>query len=432
MAAPSGEREVLRVLTTTLARGYRLLVGGDDEQHRGAGRSARPAGLRPGDSPGVVRARRSWAATASARGMHRRIAAITGAAEAIIDGDLSAGCQRPRIRRRPRSAGRHLQPHARSHRRPDGEPAAGLQRHRPRPSHAADPAAPAGWRRAWPLRRGDRRRPPPSRARSRTSTPSSTLSPACCASPRSRAARGARRSGLRPGGPGTHRRRRLRPVGRGRRPVACTRGWRDRLVVEGDPRTAHPDAGQPGGKRAPPRRRTPGCACDARPQRRPTPSSRSPTTGRAFPTRERDRLFDRFHRLEASRSTPGSGLGLALVAAVARAARRGRRACRTPARPRRARRLPRPADRRNIGTFPMWRTRPVNCRAHNGLPIPAMRAPDPRTPTCRRRDRRLRRGRRGARRLRDYRAAPLPAGPRPLDERRQPSMTDVAGLGSRR
>ena len=33
---------------------------------------------------------------------------------------------------------------------------------------------------------------------------------------------------------------------------------------------------------------------------------------------EHDRLFDRFYRLEASRSTPGSGLGLALVAAVAR------------------------------------------------------------------------------------------------------------------
>jgi signal transduction histidine kinase len=33
---------------------------------------------------------------------------------------------------------------------------------------------------------------------------------------------------------------------------------------------------------------------------------------------ERERLFDRFYRLERSRSTPGSGLGLALVAAVAR------------------------------------------------------------------------------------------------------------------
>jgi len=40
--------------------------------------------------------------------------------------------------------------------------------------------------------------------------------------------------------------------------------------------------------------------------------------GPGVPESERARLFDRFHRLEASRSTPGSGLGLALVAAVAR------------------------------------------------------------------------------------------------------------------
>jgi len=40
--------------------------------------------------------------------------------------------------------------------------------------------------------------------------------------------------------------------------------------------------------------------------------------GPGVPAAERERLFDRFHRLETSRSTPGSGLGLALVAAVAR------------------------------------------------------------------------------------------------------------------
>lgn len=40
--------------------------------------------------------------------------------------------------------------------------------------------------------------------------------------------------------------------------------------------------------------------------------------GPGVPSVERARLFDRFYRLEASRSTPGSGLGLALVAAVAR------------------------------------------------------------------------------------------------------------------
>ena len=40
--------------------------------------------------------------------------------------------------------------------------------------------------------------------------------------------------------------------------------------------------------------------------------------GPGVPKIERKRLFDRFYRLERSRSTPGSGMGLALVAAIAR------------------------------------------------------------------------------------------------------------------
>jgi signal transduction histidine kinase len=40
--------------------------------------------------------------------------------------------------------------------------------------------------------------------------------------------------------------------------------------------------------------------------------------GPGVPEAERQRIFDRFYRLERSRSTPGSGLGLALVAAIAR------------------------------------------------------------------------------------------------------------------
>lgn len=39
--------------------------------------------------------------------------------------------------------------------------------------------------------------------------------------------------------------------------------------------------------------------------------------GPGIPVSERDRVFRRFHRLDAARSTPGSGLGLALVRAVA-------------------------------------------------------------------------------------------------------------------
>jgi len=41
-------------------------------------------------------------------------------------------------------------------------------------------------------------------------------------------------------------------------------------------------------------------------------------TGPGIPADQRERVFDRFHRLEGSRSTPGSGLGLSLVRAVAR------------------------------------------------------------------------------------------------------------------
>jgi signal transduction histidine kinase len=39
--------------------------------------------------------------------------------------------------------------------------------------------------------------------------------------------------------------------------------------------------------------------------------------GSGIPEAEREKVFQRFHRLDASRSTPGSGLGLALVRAVA-------------------------------------------------------------------------------------------------------------------
>jgi signal transduction histidine kinase len=40
--------------------------------------------------------------------------------------------------------------------------------------------------------------------------------------------------------------------------------------------------------------------------------------GPGVPADEREKIFHRFHRLEASRTTPGTGLGLALVAAIAK------------------------------------------------------------------------------------------------------------------
>ena len=41
-------------------------------------------------------------------------------------------------------------------------------------------------------------------------------------------------------------------------------------------------------------------------------------SGPGIPEADRERVLDRFVRLERSRNTPGSGLGLSLVAAVAR------------------------------------------------------------------------------------------------------------------
>jgi len=48
------------------------------------------------------------------------------------------------------------------------------------------------------------------------------------------------------------------------------------------------------------------------------PALRVRDTGPGIPAGERGRVLERFYRLDRSRSTPGSGLGLALVAAVAR------------------------------------------------------------------------------------------------------------------
>jgi signal transduction histidine kinase len=41
-------------------------------------------------------------------------------------------------------------------------------------------------------------------------------------------------------------------------------------------------------------------------------------TGPGIPIAEKENVFRRFYRLDASRSTPGSGLGLSLIAAIAK------------------------------------------------------------------------------------------------------------------
>ena len=55
-------------------------------------------------------------------------------------------------------------------------------------------------------------------------------------------------------------------------------------------------------------------------QNQPTPDGFTievADNGPGIPEAERGKVFDRFYRLDRSRSTAGSGLGLALVAAVA-------------------------------------------------------------------------------------------------------------------
>jgi signal transduction histidine kinase len=82
----SGERETVRVFVSTLPGGYRLLIGGDDEALEAIDR-ALPARLLAASLAVVILG--VVGGVALGRGMRRRIAAITGAAEAIIDGDLS-------------------------------------------------------------------------------------------------------------------------------------------------------------------------------------------------------------------------------------------------------------------------------------------------------------------------------------------------------
>ena len=130
---------------------------------------------------------------------------------------------------------------------------------------------------------------------------------------------GARRAAFRPcdlASSGPDRGRGLRALGGGCRsePASGGGGGGDRRRRL---RTADPDAGQPGGERpAPRRRRAEIVVRTGRTEADGGARGHRQRAGRAGS--ERERLFDRFYRLERSRSTPGSGLGLALVAAVAR------------------------------------------------------------------------------------------------------------------
>jgi len=86
LTLPHERRERVRILSTELGGGYRLLVGGDDESVDSVYAMLAQRLLAAIAAVGVVGAGLGYAL---GRSMRRRVLAITNAAEAIIDGDLS-------------------------------------------------------------------------------------------------------------------------------------------------------------------------------------------------------------------------------------------------------------------------------------------------------------------------------------------------------
>lgn len=85
VAEASGDRETIRVLTTRLPQSYRLILGDDDEQSE-ALQATMLEGF--GWAFAGVLVLGALGGYGLGRDMHRRLTAMTGAAEAIIDGDL--------------------------------------------------------------------------------------------------------------------------------------------------------------------------------------------------------------------------------------------------------------------------------------------------------------------------------------------------------
>jgi len=312
MKQAGGERENIRVHATTLAHGYRLLVGGDDESI---------------EAVDNLLVRRFALATVGvvmiglvggyglARGMGRRIAAITDAAEAIIDGDLSRRVPATRsgddLDRLAATFNRMLDRIAtlmESLRQVSNDVAHDLRTPltRLRGRLEANLGRPAG--------------PERTAAIEGALTDLDAILATFAALLRiAQIEGGARRSAFRAIDLATI----ARTVVDAFAPSAEDAGQRlelegvNSLAIEGDPELITQmlvnlveNGLRHAGPRAWVRVR---CAVQAG---RPVLSVVD--DGPGVPDSERERLFDRFHRLEASRSTPGSGLGLSMVAAVAK------------------------------------------------------------------------------------------------------------------
>jgi signal transduction histidine kinase len=313
MREASGDRENIRVHATTLARGYRLLVGGDDESI---------------DAVDDLLAWRFLLATvgvvliglvggyALAHGMGRRIAAITDAAEAIIDGDLS--------RRVPGArSGDDLDRLAATFNRMLDRIAALMESLRQVSSDIAHdlrtPLTRLRGRLEANLDRSAEAGEQTAAIEGALADLDAILATFAALLRIAQIEGGARRSAfqaidlaaisrtvvdaLAPSAEDAGQSLELTGVGG--------------LIIEGDRELITQmlvNLVENGLRHAGPRARV-GVRCAVQ-QGRPVLSVVD--DGPGVPDSERERLFDRFHRLEASRSTPGSGLGLSMVAAVAK------------------------------------------------------------------------------------------------------------------
>jgi signal transduction histidine kinase len=312
MAAPGGEAQSLRVLTTTLPQGYRLVIGADDEQTEAL--------------EGAVLQGFGWALAGVvvlgalggyglSYGVHRRLAAMTGAAEAIIDGDLA--------RRIPvRGSDDDLDRLAVTFNRMLDRISALMESLRQVSSDIAHDLRTPLTRLRQRLEASRTLRRPTDRAEALSGALEDVDAILDTFAALLRIAQiegGARRAAFRPVD--------LTALARGVvddfAPSAEDAGQSlciedgGPLVVEGDPELLTQmlvnlveNALRHAGANARVRVLTAAEGGDA--------TVSVADNGPGVPKRERQRIFDRFYRLEASRSTPGSGLGLALVAAVAR------------------------------------------------------------------------------------------------------------------
>jgi signal transduction histidine kinase len=310
LRSPGGEAEKVRVFTTELSGGYRLLVGGDDESIEAVDRLL---AVRFALSILGVAAIGVVGGYSLGRGMGRRIAAITGAAEAIIDGDLS--------RRVPvRPTGDDLEHLAATFNRMLDRIAALLDSLRQVSNDVAHDLRTPLTRLRGRLESSLAGPPGPAQAAAIEAALADLDAILATFAALLRIAQiegGARRAAFQ----SVDLAAVARTVVDAFAPSAEDAGQQLSLEaaapipVEGDRELITQmlvNLVENGLRHAGPHARVRVC-CD----RRDGQAALSVIDdGPGVPPSDRERLFDRFHRLEASRSTPGSGLGLALVAAV--------------------------------------------------------------------------------------------------------------------